>query len=122
MVTKRKQKISYKHRRLAKIVAQVTLAGKKVSKQKMAEMAGLSQFPNSEAMRIAMVNLGFTVENAKRVVGEILNNAEADDNARLKSAELVFKVHGAFAPDKVINMDVSISDVLDAIDKRERGD
>jgi len=42
--------------------------------------------------------LGFDEDNAKRVVGEILN--ESEDNNRLKAADLVFKVNGSYAAEK----------------------
>lgn len=42
--------------------------------------------------------LGFNEDNAKRVVGDILNKSE--DNNRLKAADMVFKVHGSYAAEK----------------------
>lgn len=44
--------------------------------------------------------LGFTEANAKSVVASIMNNEEADANARLKAADMTFKVHGSYAPEK----------------------
>lgn len=44
--------------------------------------------------------LGFDSNNAKRVIGEILNNEESEDRDRLKAAENVLKVHGDYAPEK----------------------
>lgn len=44
--------------------------------------------------------LGFTEANAKSVVSSIMNDINADKNARLKAADMTFKVHGSYAPEK----------------------
>lgn len=44
--------------------------------------------------------LGFTEENAKQVVKDIMLDVEADKNSRLKAADMVFKVKGSYAPEK----------------------
>lgn len=43
--------------------------------------------------------LGFTEENAKSVVATIMNG-DYEPNARLKAADMTFKVHGSYAPEK----------------------
>lgn len=55
-----------------------------------------------------LAKLGFDESNAKRVVGQILNDGE--DQNRLKAADLIFKVQGSYAPDKSINVNVSVID------------
>jgi len=55
-----------------------------------------------------LAKLGFDPENAKRVVGEILNSGE--DPNRLKAADMIFKVNGSYAPEKSINVNVSMID------------
>ncbi len=52
--------------------------------------------------------LGFDTNNAKRVVGEILNNEYAEEKDRLKAADLIFKVQGDFAPEKHVNVNVEV--------------
>lgn len=54
--------------------------------------------------------LGFTEENAMKVVSEILLKEEAQDKDRLKAAEQIFKVHGTYAPEKSINMNYNLSE------------
>lgn len=49
-------------------------------------------------------NLGFTEFNAKSVVASIMNNEGEKSTDRLKAAEMTFKVHGSFAPEKSINL------------------
>lgn len=46
-----------------------------------------------------LVVLGFSVERAKSVVGEILDDADKQPKDRLKAADMVFKVHGAYVPE-----------------------
>lgn len=53
--------------------------------------------------------LGFDSNNAKRVVGEILNKELAEDKDRLKAADLIFKVQGEFAPEKHLNVNVDLA-------------
>jgi hypothetical protein len=45
----------------------------------------------------ALIARGFSLERAKEVVGDILDNAKATDRDRLKAASEVFKVTGAYA-------------------------
>lgn len=63
---------------------------------------------NSDGVRQELINLGFTEENAKSVVGKILLNEEAEDRDRLKAASEVFKVHGTYAPEKSVNVNVEV--------------
>lgn len=55
----------------------------------------------------ALKDLGFDSDNAKRVVGEILNDGSLEPRDRLKAAENVFKVHGDFAPEKHVNLNLN---------------
>lgn len=48
----------------------------------------------------ALATYGFTEENAKAVVTQIMADDDADNNARLKAADMVFKVTGSYAPEK----------------------
>lgn len=58
---------------------------------------------------------GFDSNNAKRVVGEIMNDSIVEPKDRLKAAELTFKVHGDFAAEKSINVNVNTADLQKAI-------
>jgi len=59
-----------------------------------------------QGVQDALVVLGFTEDKAKSVVAEIMNNPQADPNSRLKAADMTFKVHGSYAPDKSISLNV----------------
>ena len=56
----------------------------------------------------ALADLGFTEENAKNVVAEIMLNPDADDSARLKAASEVFKVKGSYAAEKTVALQVNL--------------
>lgn len=53
-------------------------------------------------------NYGFTEENAKKVVSEILLKSKRED-MRLRASEQVFKVLGSYAPEKKLNVNVNSS-------------
>lgn len=55
-----------------------------------------------------LTKLGFDSNNAKRVVGEILNKEFAEDRDRLKAAETIFKVNGDYAPEKTQNVNLNL--------------
>lgn len=61
----------------------------------------------------ALADLGFSEEAAKKVVAEILSSGQ-EEGARLKAADMIFKVHGTYAPieSKNLNVDVKV-DVKD---------
>lgn len=52
--------------------------------------------------------LGFTEENAKNVIGEILLNKKVKPDTRINAAKEVFKVEGSYAPEKSARMQVNI--------------
>lgn len=62
--------------------------------------------------------LGFNVESAKKVVGQILLTGE-NDNVKLKASEMIFKVHGTFAPEKSVNLNVDITGDSEALKAAE---
>ena len=53
-----------------------------------------------------LIRLGFTEDNAKQVVAQILNDSSVEPNSRLKAADMTFKVHGSYAPEKSVQMQV----------------
>lgn len=64
----------------------------------------------------ALADFGFSEENAKMVVAEILLKQDAEANARLKAADMVFKVQGSYAPEKIdtrnLNVEVASTEEL----------
>lgn len=83
----------------------VVEAGYKVSTDESAR-AIASQNLTKPKIQEELKVLGFDSNNAKRVVGEILNDETVEPQHRLKASELVFKVGGDFAPDKHLNINL----------------
>lgn len=52
---------------------------------------------------------GFTDEDARRVVAQILHSEEEKAADRLAAADKVFKVLGSYAPEKSINLNVQVN-------------
>lgn len=61
----------------------------------------------SKGVQEEMIKLGFDPETAKQVVSEILIGGE-NDNVKLKAADMIFKVHGTYAPEKSVNLNVEV--------------
>lgn len=61
----------------------------------------------AEGVTQALEERGFSVVAAKDVVGEILEDPLEKATDRLKAADMVFKVHGSYAPDKAINVNLN---------------
>ncbi len=63
---------------------------------------------DTPGVKEALNDLGFSEENAKRVVGRILLDESIDPSARLKASDQVFKVHGSYAAEKHVNLNVEV--------------
>ena len=59
-----------------------------------------SRVINSPGVQEELAAIGFTPENARVVVGQILLDSSNKPEPRLKAAEIIFKVHGSFAPER----------------------
>lgn len=64
---------------------------------------------NSEGVKEALNDYGFNEDNAKSVVASILNDETKDANARLKASDMVFKVHGTYAPEKRVTANIDLT-------------
>jgi hypothetical protein len=62
---------------------------------------------DTSGVHIALEELGFNPETAKEVVKTIMLDVNAKHADRLKASEMVFKVHGSFAADKHVNVNVN---------------
>ena len=74
------------------------------------EVASVIGYENLTKPQIVneLKKLGFDSNNAKRVVSQILNDESAEPKDRLKASEMVFKVHGDYAPEKHVNLNVEV--------------
>jgi hypothetical protein len=125
--------VTERQKRLAKEIADNAYAFKPKTAVEMLEDAGYSPIlARSSAKRTMqgpgvleeLAKYGFTEENAKGVVAQILADEEIDPTARLKAADMMFKVAGAYAPEKkelsgVIATGPSLSAELIAIAEEE---
>jgi hypothetical protein len=59
----------------------------------------------SEGVQEELISMGFNTDTAKQVVSEILLGGE-NDTVKLRAADMVFKVHGDYAPEKHINLNI----------------
>ncbi len=67
---------------------------------------------DTSGVHMALEEYGFSELSAKNVVKEILNSKEEASKDRLKAADMVFKVHGTYAAEKHVslNIDAQVDD------------
>lgn len=104
-----------RQRKLAKAIVENLSAEEPLNKQELVVSAGYSvksatqaskQIMETEGVKQSLVSFGFNEDKAKEVVAEILVAGE-NDTVKLKAAEMIFKVHGSFAPEKNINLNIN---------------
>lgn len=110
-IIERKKKPTIRQRKAARLIADTALGktGYKTDKE-IVTAAGYSDSVREVPGKVletsgvmeALDELGFTSENAKKVVQKILNNEEAEHRDRLKAADMVFKVKGDYVADQNI--------------------
>jgi len=119
-----------KQKKIAELIVENSVIDEPLNGGEMLEKVGYS--PNlvkqpgrvlqSEGVLEHLEVLGFTESNAKMVVTEIMLNGDNDPSARLKATDQVFKVMGAYAPEKSVNLnvnsDVTSSEELEALARR----
>ena len=62
----------------------------------------------SEGVKEALEEFGFTEDNAKRVVSEILLDPKQKGETRINAAKEVFKVQGSYAPEKSVSLSIDV--------------
>lgn len=60
---------------------------------------------NQKGLHEELENYGFTTENAKKTVARIMLKGKEEN--RLRASDMVFKVHGDYAPEKRLNVNIS---------------
>lgn len=90
----------------------------KVGYSKSMQTAKVNDVLESEGVLEALEDFGFNESNAKKVVSEIMLNEKAESNARLKATDQVFKVVGAYAPEKR-DLNVALGEGLSEDEKKE---
>lgn len=110
-----------RQKKLAELIVENTTLDKPLTAGQMLEKVSygkISKQPSrvieSEGVQEALKELGFTEENAKNVVSEIMLNPFEDASARLKATDQVFKVKGTYAPEKSLSLNVNVSPELES--------
>jgi len=108
-----------RQKRLAKAIIDNAVAEKPLNKQELVASVGYSELSaDKKATEIiesigtqeALADFGFTEDNAKMVVAEILLDPETDKNTRINAAKEVFKVQGSYAPEKKLVGSFNLND------------
>lgn len=68
----------------------------------------------SKGVQEELAILGFDPDTAMRVVGQILVEGE-NEGFKLKAADMIFKVHGTYAAEKHVNLNVDVKEPSDRI-------
>lgn len=87
----------------------VKQAGYNVANDNVARSIGTENL-TKPAIQAEIKALGFDADSAKSVVREIMADGSIDPNARLRATDQVFKVVGAYAPEKTLNVSVEMVD------------
>lgn len=61
---------------------------------------------NQKGVKEALAEFGFSEDIAKKVVGDILTSTKSSDKNKLTAADMTFKVHGTYAPEKKLNLNI----------------
>lgn len=108
---------TFKQKELAKAIVENLKERPMKTAQDMLVSAGYSEITadassgrtiEQKGVQEALTDFGFSEENAKMVVAEILLKQDAEANSRLKAADMVFKVQGSYAPEKVDARNINV--------------
>jgi Holliday junction resolvasome RuvABC DNA-binding subunit len=109
-----------RQRRIAKAIVDNLASGKQTAKVELLRQNGYGTSLQNNPKRVlesagtikALGELGFNPETAKKVVESIMLDESAMNKDRLKASDMVFKVHGTYAPDKHVslNIDAQVDD------------
>ena len=109
-----------KQKRLAKVIIENSTIDNPLNKGQMLEKVGYaksvaeakaSDILESDGVKEELISQGFTEENAKQVVQEIMMDSTKDPSSRLKATDQVFKVHGSYAPEKNVNINMNVKSI-----------
>lgn len=104
-----------RQKRIAKKLIDNLSADKPISAGEMLKTEGYSKSLQNHPKRVLesegvqeelIETHGFDPELAKQVVSGILVGGE-NDNVKLKAADMIFKVHGSYAPEKQVNINLN---------------
>lgn len=116
-----------RQRKLAQVIIENSAIDKPLNSGEMLAKVGYSKnlvkqpgrIIESEGVQEALNEYGFTEDNAKRVVAEILLDKKQRGETRLNAADKVFKVRGTYAPEKSITAHIPL--IVKIIDGKDNG-
>lgn len=111
-----KPRITPRQRKAAKIIYDIA-TGERTDIQNTGDIvieagyaATVKEVPHkildTSGVQMALDELGFNELTAKNVVKQILTSNEAQHKDRLKAADMVFKVHGTYAAEKHVSLNI----------------
>lgn len=114
-----------KQKRVAKLIIENSTLAQPLTGAEIVANSGygdsMSSYPkrviDTEGVKEALNDFGFTEDNAKKVVSEILLDETKDANARLKASDMIFKVHGTYAAEKTTSLNLTVEARLDDKDE-----
>lgn len=104
-------------KRLAVNLQEAVEKGKKVSLTELAVSSGyapstadggVKDILEQKGTQEELEKRGFTAEKAKEVVASIMTNERVKPRDRLTAADMTFKVHGSYAPEKRVVQQTSV--------------
>lgn len=113
-----------RQKKLAKAVVENINAAEPLNKQELVASVGYSdasadkkatEILESKGVQTELRKLGFDSDNAKKVVGEILDDVTVEPQHRLNAADKIFKVNGDYAPERHVNLNFDVE-----LEQRER--
>lgn len=114
----------------AKLTVEKVRKGTKVTKGEILKEVGYADsvtlHPDkvfeTEGFKEEITKLGFDSDNAKRVIGKILDSEYVEEATRIAAAREIFKVNGDYAPEKRVSVNVEADEqILRDIIARIRG-
>lgn len=117
-----------RQKRLAEAIVNNGLREQPLNKAELVVSAGYAEMTakanagfiiDQPGVQEALDDLGFTEENAKKVVVKILLEGK-EESAQLKAADMVFKVKGSYAPEKSQNVNLNVKAEAKDLTKHEQ--
>ena len=105
-------------KRLAENIVKAAKSKQKITKKDLLVSAGYDvttaeatpdRIVQQKGVKKELKILGFTEDNAKRVVSKILNSDKVDPNTRIAAAREIFKVHGSYAAEKSFSVSTNLT-------------
>lgn len=116
-----------KQKKVAKLIVENLKVDKPLTGGEIVESSGygtsMKLYPGrileSEGVQEELKNYGFDPEKAKEVVAEILIAGE-NDTVKLKAADMIFKVHSTYAPEKSVSLNMNVTGNSEALSAAEK--